>query len=55
MCTSSISNVIYHKFSHGTAFYMLSGKIINVMLEQFFFSKRVIVGMDFIFVDFVGM
>ena len=33
MCTSSISNVIYHKFSHGAAFYMLNGKSINVMLE----------------------
>ena len=33
MCTSSISNVIYHKFSHGAAFYMLNGKNVNVMLE----------------------
>ena len=33
MCTSSISNVIYHKFSHGAAFYTLNGKNVNVMLE----------------------
>ena len=34
MCTSSVSNVIYHKFSHGTAFYTLNGKNVNVMLES---------------------
>ena len=33
MCTSSVSNVIYHKFSHGAAFYTLSGENMNVMLE----------------------
>ena len=33
MCTSSISNVIYHKFSYGAAFYTLNGKNVNVMLE----------------------
>ena len=33
MCMSSISNVIYHIFSHGAAFFMLSGKNVNVMLE----------------------
>ena len=33
MCTSSVSNVIYHKFSHGAAFYTLNGKSVNVMLE----------------------
>ena len=33
MCTLSVSNVIYHKFSHGAAFYTLNGKNINVMLE----------------------
>ena len=33
MCTSSVSNVIYHKFSHGAAFCMLNGKNVNVMLE----------------------
>ena len=33
MCTPSISNVIYHKFSHGAAFYTLNGKNVNVMLE----------------------
>ena len=31
--TSSVSNVIYHKFSHGAAFYTLNGKNVNVMLE----------------------
>ena len=34
MCTLSVSNVIYHKFSHGAAFYTLNGKNINVMLES---------------------
>ena len=29
-----LSNVIYHKFSHGAAFYMLNGKKVNVMLES---------------------
>ena len=33
MCTSSVSNVIYDKFSHGTAFYTLNGKNVNVMVE----------------------
>ena len=33
MCTSSVSNVIYDKFSHGAAFYTLNGKNVNVMLE----------------------
>ena len=33
MCMSSVSNVIYHKFSHGAAFYTLNGKNVNVMLE----------------------
>ena len=33
MCTSSVSNVIYHRFSHGAAFYMLNGKNVNPMLE----------------------
>ena len=40
MCTLSVSNVIYHKFSHGADFYTLNGKNVNVMLEfkfQFFF------------------
>ena len=36
ICTSSISNVIYHKFSHGAAFYTLNGKNVNVMLESNF-------------------
>ena len=33
MCTLSVSNVIYHKFSHGAAFYTLNGENVNVMLE----------------------
>ena len=28
-----ISNMIYHKFSHGNASYMLNGENVNVMLE----------------------
>ena len=34
MCTWSVSNVIYHKFSHGSAFYTLNGKNVNIMLES---------------------
>ena len=34
MCTLSGSYVIYHKFSHGAAFYTLNGKNVNVMLES---------------------
>ena len=33
MCTSSVSNVIYHKFSYGAPFYTLNGKNVHVMLE----------------------
>ena len=33
MCTLSGSNVIYHKFSRGAAFYTLNGKNVDVMLE----------------------
>ena len=33
MCTSSVSDMIYHKFSHGAAFYTLNGRNVNVMLE----------------------
>ena len=39
MCTLSISNVIYHKFSHGAAFYTLNGKNVNVMLEYLISHK----------------
>ena len=42
MCTLSVSNVIYQKFSHGAAFYTLNGKNVNVMLE-FVFPSYVIV------------
>ena len=38
MCTLSVSNVIYHKFSHGAAFYMLNWK--NVMLELAIFLDK---------------
>ena len=40
MCTFSVSNVIYHKFSHGAAFYTLSGKNVNVMLEYAISEKN---------------
>ena len=33
MCTSSVSKVIYHKFSHGATFCTLNGKNVKVMLE----------------------
>ena len=33
MCTSSVSDVIYHKFSPGAAFYTLNGEKVNVKLE----------------------
>ena len=29
MCTLSVSNMIYHKFSHGAAFYTLNGKTLT--------------------------
>ena len=38
MCTSSVSNVIYHKFSHGAAFYTLNGKNVNIILEFMIFT-----------------
>ena len=28
-----VSNVIYHKFSHGAVFYTLNGENVNIMLE----------------------
>ena len=28
-----VSNVIYHKFSHGAVSYMLNGENVNIMLE----------------------
>ena len=40
MCTLSVSNVIYHKFSHDAAFYTLNGKNVNVMLEFKIFFKK---------------
>ena len=38
--TMSVSNVIYHKFSHGAAFYTLNGKNVNVMLESLLITTR---------------
>ena len=38
MCTSSVRNVIYHKFSHGAAFYTLNGKNVNIILEFMIFT-----------------
>ena len=46
MCTLSVSNVIYHKFSHGAAFYTPNWKNVNVMLE-FLVSFQDIVGLGF--------
>ena len=48
MCTSSISNVIYHKFSQSAAFYTLNGKNVNVMLDcllvqTYFITKQLFV------------
>ena len=43
MCLSNISNVIYHKFSHGAVFYMLNGKNVNVMLESLINQFRLLV------------
>ena len=33
MCTSSVNDVIYRKFSDGAAFYTVNGENVNVMLE----------------------
>ena len=33
MCTLSVSDVNYHKFSQGVAFHAHKGKNVNVMLE----------------------
>ena len=38
MCTSSVSNVIYHKFSLDAAFCTRNGKKVNVMLESLIFE-----------------
>ena len=35
-----VSNVIYHKFSHGPVSYTLSGENVNVMLELYIFIKE---------------
>ena len=32
-----VSNMIYHKFSHGAAFYTLNGKNVDVILEFLLF------------------
>ena len=36
MYTLSVSNVIYHQFSHGTAFFTFNGKNVNDILEFMF-------------------
>ena len=33
ICMLSVSNMIYHKFSHGAAFYTLNVKNVNIILE----------------------
>ena len=38
-----VSNVIYHKFSHGAVSYTLKGENVNVMLDFFFFNFYVVV------------
>ena len=48
MCTSSVGNVIYHKFSHGTAFYTLNGKNVNVMLVLTLTPLKHILFIDYI-------
>ena len=40
ICMSSVSYVIYHKFSHGAALYTLNGKNVNVMVECMFKPKQ---------------
>ena len=40
MCTLSVSNVIYHKFSHSPAFCTLKGKNVNVMLESAIIHRK---------------
>ena len=35
-----VSNVIYHKFSHGPVSYTLNGENIIVMLEYDYFQKK---------------
>ena len=44
MSTSSVSNVIYHNFSQGAAFYTLNGKNVNVMLELSVICKAWVIG-----------
>ena len=46
LCTLSVSNVIYHKFSHSATFYTLNGKNVNVMLE--FEIKVLYANVDFV-------
>ena len=40
MCMLSVSKVIYHKFSHGAAFYTLNGKNVNVILESYLMPRE---------------
>ena len=43
---SDVSNMIYHKFSHGTLSYTLIGENLNVMLE-FKLSLLIIIAVTF--------
>ena len=54
MCTLSVSNMIYHNFSHGATFYMLNGKNVNVMLEfsLFIFILCTIIYLAILWEDF---
>ena len=36
-----VSNVIYHKFSHGAVSYTLNGEDVNVMLEYLLFVNSI--------------
>ena len=47
MCMSSFSNVIYHKFPHSAAFFMLSGQKVNIMLEFTFILANFIIFLFF--------
>ena len=46
-----VSNVIYHKFSHGAASYTLNGKNVNVMLEFFITIQEISNSTLSIFID----
>ena len=41
MCTLSVNDVNYQKFSHGAASYILNGKNVNIMLEFIISNKTI--------------